>query len=181
MKKVSKNFNEKIEGIRVCLKRYKASDKNLINQFTKVSIENHDYIFEYAQWDNQLSSEKDILNYVELANKLWEQKSRATYAIVEKPTNRFVGNITLYNVDFKNLSCEIGIWCAKDFKGMGYASEALNLITTNFAKKGITLFKSCVNIKNDASNKLMIRNNFKEVGDSLARFTSVYYKSMKSK
>ncbi len=181
MKHVSKNFNELIVGNRIFLKRYKLLDKNLINQFCTVSQANHDYIFEYTEWDNKLLSEQDVLNYVKSADISWKNKSRATYAIIQKTTGKFIGDIKIFDLDFKNRCGEIGIWCSQEFKGKGYATEALNLLSENFAKKGIIQFKAKVNIRNDASNNLLKKNGFKEFGEAFAFFTSVYYKTIRSK
>ena len=180
MKRIA-NFNELITGSHLFLKRYKISDKNLISQLTKVSRENHDYIFEFTEWENKLLSEKDIFNYINKVNDLWNKKNRATYAIITKDTHEFIGDVSLFNIDFKNSSGELGIWCSKKFKGQGYASEAINLILNSFSKKGITLFKARTDVRNEASNNLMKRNNFKEFNTLMALFTNVYYKSMKSR
>ncbi|MBP3616001.1 MAG: GNAT family N-acetyltransferase [Alphaproteobacteria bacterium] len=181
MKQISANFNEFIVGERIFLKKYKLIDKNLVSQFAKVSKENHNYIFEYTEWDNKLLTEKDIVNYIKSADEAWKNQNRATYAIVEKSSGKFIGDIKIFDLDFKNQSGEIGIWCSKEFKGKGYASEAINLLSSNFAKKGITLLKAKVSVKNEASNNLVKRNGFKEFGEEFALFTNVYYKTIKTK
>lgn len=178
MKHIHSNFNEMIFGKNVLLKRYKLNDVNLLNEFKEVVKNNYDYIFEFANWDNKLQTEKDFEQYFNSVNTFWENKERAIYAVVERESNKFIGDIKMYDIDNNEKSAEISVWFSKGVQGKGYATEAVNLLTQNFSKKGISSFKARVNVKNIRSNNLLKKIGFKEINSNMDLFTAVYYKTL---
>ncbi len=178
MKKISANFNEQILGKNIVLKKYKLNDKNLINEFKQVVKDNYNYIFEFTNWDNKLLTEKDFENYFKFAEISWKNKERAVYAVIDRKTNKFIGDIKMYDINCNEKSAEIGIWFSKDVQGKGFATEAINLLTSNFEKKGISSIKAKVDVRNINSNNLMKRTGFKEFDAGMSLFTAVYYKTL---
>ena len=181
MRKPPSNFNEIIFSKNLILKRYKLTDKNLINEFKRVVKNNHNYIFEFTEWDNKLLTDEDFQDYFEFAERAWNNKERAIYAILDRKTNEFVGDIKMFDINHNEKSAEIGVWFSKDAKGKGYATEAVNLLTSNFSKKGICYFKAKVNTQNISSHNLLKRTGFKEFDSGMSLFTAVYYKIFKTK
>ncbi|MBX6766810.1 MAG: GNAT family N-acetyltransferase, partial [Actinomadura rubrobrunea] len=50
-------------------------------------------------------------------------------AVADRLTNAFAGTIGLFRVDWSHLSCEVGYGMRPSWRGRGYATEALTLVS----------------------------------------------------
>lgn len=53
-----------------------------------------------------------------------------TYGIYLKDNPKLIGHIFAKSIEWKISKCELGYWIDSDYEGQGYATEALNLLTS---------------------------------------------------
>ena len=63
---------------------------------------------------------------------MYKEKKGIRWAIINKESKEFIGDIGLYNIDFYSNNTEIGYTIEKNFWGKGVASECIKAIE-NFA------------------------------------------------
>lgn len=75
------------------------------------------------------------------------------------------GFIDLYDFDFKNQRAGIGIMIIEEFRGLGYASEALGILCTYaFTELQLHQLYACINSDNYESLALFNKHNFVQIG-----------------
>lgn len=73
-------------------------------------------------------------------------KNAAYFAIIDKETDKHIGNTQLYKIDWRNRRCEFGILIGdRDYWGKGICKEALQLLV-NYAFTKLNLRKMCINV-----------------------------------
>ena len=130
---------------------------------------------EYVMWlndptiNNFLESRWQKVNLKKLKKfviDINQSKNEFMTGIFLKKTNVHIGNIKLGKIDSIHKTAELGLLIGKkQFFNKGYASEAIKLIT-NFAfkKMGLKYIYANVYIDNVASQKVILKNNFKKSG-----------------
>ena len=100
----------------------------------------------YTKWLNDVN----IVQYLNVHNALVSVQGERNYienfctrefhlAIIKKDTDEVIGNIALENPDYKNGTCELGIFIGEeDNLDKGYGSEAIKLLT-NYGFKELRL------------------------------------------
>lgn len=109
---------------------------------------------------------EDVEQFIERNNKEFNQpESWYQVLITEKDTKAVIGDIGIHFFGAENLQTELGITLNKDFKGRGYASEALkgviNFLFSDLKKHRIM---ASVDPENIDSLKLMERIGFRKEG-----------------
>ncbi len=142
------DFPEKIETMRLVLKRPENSTFELAKEMYACVEKSRDHLKRFLPWARTLNSaEKEFLCLKEY-EKRWEEQSGFAYLIYLKETDRFSGVIDLINVDVKNKSAEIGFWLDQDACGKGYMLEAVKALEKEAFRQG---FHRIV-IRNDPEN-----------------------------
>ncbi|MBT2690226.1 GNAT family N-acetyltransferase [Bacillus sp. ISL-47] len=100
---------------------------------------------------------------------------------------QIAGRINVYNIDGETLEAEIGYRIGLRFTGMGYASEAVRLISRETKEVlGLKRLKALTLSFNGASSRVLEKNGFME-GETLERHlpfnglmhdAKVYYKNL---
>ena len=85
--------------------------------------------------------------------------------IVENESNKAVGSVDLYDFDPRDGHALLGIFIASEFRGKGYASEAINLIN-EYARLtlGLHQLAALVSVDNAPSIALFKSCGFKSKG-----------------
>lgn len=97
------------------------------------------------------------------------------YGIVDKATDKLIGNCGLHNVDQRNQNCEIGIFIGdKSMWNKGYGSEAMRLLA-DFAFKYLNMHNLMLKVYsyNEGAVKCYEKAGFRLVGirrEALIRF-----------
>ncbi len=142
-------------------------EKVILNKITKKDSKN--YFKLYTQVKNNkywgYDYKKDVKNIDEntfylLQKKDFKNKSNLCLAIRKKGNTELIGEVVLYNFDYKN-NVEVGIRLFKKEQKKGYAKESLALIE-NYVEKvlKLNLVAKCFK-KNLSSKMLFLSKNFK--------------------
>lgn len=143
-----------IEGIKIYLRGISIDDVNE-NYYRWM---NDEEITAFTESRFMPYSIEKIKDYV---TKIDEHSNTVFLAIIDKATNKHIGNIKLGNINWIHRSADIGIIIGeKDFWGKGYASEAIELIT-NYAFNKLNLNKLVAGCYIDNKGSI---NAFKKVG-----------------
>ena len=120
--------------------------KKLVGEKVYISPMNADDAEIYAKWLN----DSRITQYLSIHNSLvsiygekeyLENSSKKEFqlCIVKLDNDELIGNIALNNIDYKNGTCELGIFIGEEKNlGKGYGSEAIKLLT-NYGFKELRL------------------------------------------
>ena len=121
----------------------------------------------------------------------WKDPSVKTFIIAARDepdggADRALGMATLY--DFRNDGCELGIKIgAKDLRGRGYASEAVELLLGYcFDELGLAVVRGSTLSHNVRMQRVFEKCGFREVGDGSIisrfdneRYTELFYERRK--
>lgn len=103
-----------------------------------------------------------FLNYIKNTES---DASNYQYGIFNKEDDKFIGMISLENVDEDNKKCELGYWVADEYRGKGLVKEASILLTKYaFSKLGMNKITAFVIKENTASISLLISLGFEIEG-----------------
>jgi len=86
---------------------------------------------------------------------------RYAFGIALKDSDRVIGIVDLFKVDFENKDAELGYWIGKKYRGKGLMSEAVELML-NFGFTKLKLHRIHANVfeGNTASEKVLKRHGF---------------------
>lgn len=146
-------MDERIEGARVVLRRWRLSDVDALEEIVSSSL---DHIAKFMS--SAASEVADPAAFVALVDDAWNAGTVFAYAIEQ--ASRIVGHITF---SVAEPGGEIGYWVRVEDLGRGIATDALRTLTTHVfqtstAVKSIT--SSC-NAANVASTRVLENAGFR--------------------
>lgn len=129
----------------------------------------------YENWGSNLNVSKyvtwnrhDSIKETEVIVNKWIQKynSMNPYFWVIEYENILIGSISVTKIDHVNKICEIGYVISEKKWGKGFATEALNIITSYLkASKGFKIFKCKILKGNIASQSVVTKCGYKKIGE----------------
>lgn len=143
--------------------------KKFVGEKVYLSVMHTDDAEQYVKWLSDRSVTDNLGNTVNIQSveqeKDWilnaGKNGDVNFAIVEKGTDKLLGNCSLFNIDRINRRATIGIFIGEENKrSKGYGSDALNLIL-NYAFNFQNMHN--VNLEVFSFNKMAI-NCYKKVG-----------------
>ncbi len=129
----------------------------------------------YTQWINDqqttlfMGSGRFPLNTADLRdyiNSYSNSKDGMILGIFLKRSSRHIGNITLHQIDWRNMNAEIGVLIGeKKCRGKGYATEAIRLVIDHaFNKLNLRKLYTGMVKDNEASKRAFEKVGFKVEG-----------------
>ena len=107
--------------------------------------------------------EPDAVFRLGYVNKGFKEGSRFVFAIANKETNAFVGEISLHLE--QGQKAQLGYWIGEPHWGNGYAKEAIqSIVKFGFEKLEIDVIYALCHEENIASQKVVTFNDFVEKG-----------------
>ncbi|MBU5225702.1 GNAT family N-acetyltransferase [Clostridium senegalense] len=109
--------------------------------------------------------EKQCDMYLKKVKNMYENKTGIRWSIIDKKTEKFLGEIGIYNIDFNSNNAEIGYSILKEYWRCGIASECI-LTVEEFFFNNLKMHKiiAKIDIKNTPSVKLIEKLNFYREG-----------------
>ena len=140
-----------------------ASEVQLIRSDEKVMI--------YMDSERHLTIQHSE-NFISNNLRMYEEKTGIFWAIIEKSSDKFIGDFALFKIDHKNARAEIGYTLKPEFWGKGYMKEAM-LSVFNFGFNDLNLHSLEANINpgNNNSRKILKKMGFQKE----AYFRENYY------
>ena len=111
-------------------------------------------------------------NFISNNLKMYEEKTGIFWAIIEKSTNKFLGDFAFFKIDHKNSRAEIGYTLKPEFWGKGFMKEAMQPIF-NFGFNDLNLhsLEANINPENYKSRTILTKMGFQKE----AYFRENYY------
>lgn len=97
--------------------------------------------------------------------QIWQERSGLWWAICQKGEEEMIGAVGFNNYDRVHRKAEIGYWLPPQYRGRGYASEALTeVLKTAFTSLRLHRIEAYVEGGNDASVRMLERFGFTHEG-----------------
>jgi ribosomal-protein-alanine N-acetyltransferase len=95
--------------------------------------------------------------------KKYQEKTGILWALIEKSSGTFMGDVAFFNIDHKNARAEIGYTLKPEFWKQGLMKEAMQTVF-NFGFKDLYLhsLEANINPANDNSRKLLLSMGFQK-------------------
>jgi ribosomal-protein-serine acetyltransferase len=154
---VIRKFSEKLIGKSICLCKNEESNAD---EMFKVISENRDQLAEFLPWPDKIKSGQDQLNYIRMTSESWNQKAMFDYGIYSLSNQKFIGNIGVHSIDWRNSRCELGYWIVKELTGKGLVSEAVRLLEGECFRIGFHRIEIRCSNRNEKSALVALRNGF---------------------
>jgi len=95
----------------------------------------------------------------------YAQKKAISWALIEKASNRFIGDFSFWAIDTKNSRAEIGYVLRPAYLGRGFMKEALQeIFTFGFQKLNLHSLEANINPANTKSRSLLLKLGFVKEG-----------------
>lgn len=148
-----------LESERLLLNNLQATDIKKIIEFAgNIKIANNTLNMPHPY------AEKDAIFWINSANEGFQNKTQYTFAIRLLNSNEFIGGIGL-KVNSRFDRAELGYWIGEPHWNNGYTTEAAKLVLEfGFNDLGLNKIFAVHAIENEASGKVMIKNNMVEEG-----------------
>ena len=135
-----------LRGKRVCLHPYAVGDGAAVQQAIE---ESRDLLRPWMAWTDSRRTVQACETYVRQALAKWLTQEEITVGMWDCSTERFLGGIWLYPIDWSVPAMAIGYWVRASAQGQGYVTEAVTLLS----KLAFTTFKAQrVSIQCEAAN-----------------------------
>lgn len=122
---------------------------------------------------NTISEAEEYINWI---IHTFEQGTDIRWGIVEKESNKLIGDCGLGNIHEPKRSTEIGFMLAKEYWNKGYMSEVLSgILDYGFNKLELHRIQGWAHPFNVASCKVMTKQGFKKEG-TLREYIYVWHK-----
>lgn len=160
MKKIPKNI--KLETERLVLQPVWEADPSDIaenaNDFTVANFMGRNFPYPYKK--------KDALEFLETSKTNWNKKNKGwNFGIFKKENKEFLGCVTILPHQDDNIIGNLGYWLGRKYWENGYASEAVEkIVDYSFKELGVRKISAGAFSVNKASQKVLLKNNFKIEG-----------------
>ncbi|MBL4708871.1 MAG: GNAT family N-acetyltransferase [Flavobacteriales bacterium] len=102
-------------------------------------------------------------DYIQRIQDQFKAKQGVSWKISEKGSDRFIGYIGFWQIEFEHFRTEIGYGLHSSYQGKGYMKEALNLLTQYaFKELNIHSIKADIDPLNVGSRQLLLACGFKK-------------------
>ena len=150
----------KFETERIKLRRLKLSDAQDIYE----NLQDKEII----KWTLNIPwpyEKQDAIKFIRETHYRIKEKTGYALGIVLKETNRVIGVIDIFKIDWKNKNAELGYWLGKKYWGRGLTTEAVKLML-KFAFEKLKLHRVYASLfeENVASRRVLEKSGFKLEG-----------------
>lgn len=117
-----------ISGKQVVLKKLELSLTPTMFEYVD---KNRERLGQFLPWVPEIQSVKDEEKFIERSYQNWDNHIKFCYGIFDIKSEHYLGNITAFDIRWKDASCEMGYWIFDQFEGMGLMRDAV-LYRINF-------------------------------------------------
>lgn len=109
---------------------------------------------QFLPWVANIRSVDDEKSFIHSTIEQWEKRERFCFAIYDKASNTYAGNISVFNLRWKHAECEIGYWISAKFEGKGLMRDAVRTLEKSLFETGFHRIVIRCNAKNERSSSL---------------------------
>lgn len=170
-------FKKILKGERLTLKRVKPTIKmaQLINKEINESRKELEVWF---KWAKSYKTVEDSLRFLFDQEEL-RKKGKLEYSIFLK--NKYIGNISIFDINMKRKSAEIGYWISSKYTKNGYATEAVKILEKYaFEKAKLNRIQIRCDEENKASAGVALKCGYKKEGTIRESSFSEYFNNFRN-
>ena len=116
---------ELISGKRISLRKHTVELADKMYQYV---VEDRERLARFLPWPKFINSVDDEIDFINKCSQSWDNQTSVHYGIYRNSDDEYMGNISSFDFDWSNHTCEIGYWILGKFEGQGYMSEAVTLL-----------------------------------------------------
>ena len=155
-------FRNQLKGKRLVLKRTKPTLKMAKTIFKTIN-ENRKHLEPWFPWPKLTLKIEDSLKYLFDKEEQTKKGKKVEYSIFIN--NEHIGNISIFDIDKKNKSAEIGYWLSSFHTRNGYMTEAVTILEKEaFEKLKLNRIQIKCDERNEASFGVAKKCNYKYEG-----------------
>lgn len=158
----------KLENEKIKLRKFKLSDWKDWIEFLNENI------LKYRE-------KNEVIEYMNVINEKWKNKEEFTFAIYLNSSNKLVGFISLFNIDWKNNYGFLGYWISKSYRNRNIATQATKIFL-DFCGCYLKLKEIYAKVleTNYASIKVLEKNGFEKlkIFERINGSKRLYYKKV---
>ena len=153
------DFNLILQNDNILLRPLKSDDNK---SFVKLTGDKSMWIY----FTNDLSDKYELQNWINTALSDMKNKTRLTFAIIEKSTGNAIGSTSFGNISLIDRRVEIGwTWIAREFQGKGINNQIKYLLLRYlFEKNDFERVEFKTDVLNLPARKALLRIGAKEEG-----------------
>ncbi len=152
-------FRNKLKGNRLILKRTKPTLKIATNMF-QVIDKNREHLNPWFPWPKETKKIEDTLKYLFTKEEDIKRNKRVEYGLYIK--NKYIGNISIFDINKKNKSAEIGYWISSTYTRKWYMTEAIQILEKEaFEYMNLNRIQIKCDERNKASSGVAKKCNYK--------------------
>ena len=131
------------------------------NQMWQAIVESKPFIREYLFWVDNQNCFEDTVKATDLFLEEWEKDKEWAYDIFTLADFKLIGCVGPHDIQFSNLSADIGYWLRLSATGQGYMTEAVLALEKEMFKAGFHRLTICCDVNNIASGNVAKRAGYK--------------------
>lgn len=155
------HFPDFVSSERVILKRHV---ETLAKLMFEAIDEDRTRLGSYLPWVTFTQSEKDTLNYLQMADDAWERHERFDYGLFRKSDGQYLGNVGVHMISWTHRKCEMGYWLTSKGEGEGYVSEAVVTLEQHLFSIGFHRIEVRCSTENERSARVPERCGYQLEG-----------------
>lgn len=136
---------------RIALKKHEVYLAEKMYQYV---VEDRERLSRFLPWPPFIKSVEDEVDFINRCNESWNNQSAAHYGIYRDSDNEYMGNISVFSLNWANHHCEIGYWILGEFEGKGYMSDAVRLLEKIIFEMGFNRIVIRFDPKNERSGSI---------------------------
>lgn len=122
------NKKQEISGEKISLK-LNLLNTNLAEEIFTLVEKNRDYLSKWLEWVEDINTIDDTIVFLKNTQNSTNLGYLKSYGIFLK--NDYIGNISVYDINLRTKSGEIGYWIGEEFSKKGYTSQAVKVLQEN--------------------------------------------------
>ena len=122
-------FKSTLKGERLILKRTKPG-KYMAKKMFDLIDQNREHLRPWFPWIDGTKTIEDIVQYLCNKETMFIKKEKIAYGIYLD--SKYIGNISMFDINWTHKSGEIGYWIDAKYQGKGYMTEAIKILEKYF-------------------------------------------------
>ena len=150
---------------RLVLRAYRAEDACMVSD----AIEESRSALE--RWTPEIASRRSVAEVsagLATLESAWRSRRKLVFGMFDRSTERFVGEVGLYTIDWDTRAATIGIWVRESARGCALAQEGFAALSSHAARElGLERLDAHIQPANTSSRRLAERVGFRLHGTVL--------------
>ena len=119
------NLNDCLNGELISLRSLNVNLAEIMYEYVR---EDRNRLSKFLPWVSNINSVKDEIAFIDKSIENWNNLEGFTFGIFDLINGCYMGNISVFRLDWKNESCEIGYWILGKFEGKGYIRDSIKTL-----------------------------------------------------